>query len=267
MKYRVFLAVAISLTASAQTVAFKLHNNYLIVVRCSVANMHDLAALVDTGASETAIDLRIAKRLQLPTTEDAATFGTLRAQTAAVSIPDLVVGDLHLARVGGIAIDGSAIERQLGVHIDLIIGMDVLKQRSLMIDYKAEKIAFGSAPQFAHAARLQRGNHLALVPVILGKTRLFLHVDTGLNGILVYGARIPVSELTLNSTAITPLGSEPIQMASVPLRVGDWEQRRATVAVTDDIPQEAPFDGLLGTRALGSRRLSFDWEKGMMSWE
>lgn len=267
MKYRFFLAVALSLTSSAQTVAFKLHNNYLIVTRCSIANIHDLVALIDTGASETAIDMRVAKRLHLPMTDDTATFGTRRAKIAALSIPDLVIGELHMPSLSGIAIDGSAVEHQLGVHIDVVIGMDVLEQKSFMIDYKAERITFGSAPRFAHAALLQRGNHLALVPVVLGKTRLVLHVDTGLNGILIYGGRIPFSELSLNSTSVTPLGGKSIQMASVLLRVGNWEERQAAVAVTDDVPEGAPFDGLLGTRALGARRLSFDWDLGTMSWE
>jgi hypothetical protein len=209
----------------------------------------------------------VAKRLHLPTTGDTATFGIRRAQIAAVSISDLVIGELHMPSLSGIAIDGSAIEHQLGVHIDVIIGMDVLEQRKLMIDYKAQKITFGSAPRFTHSAFLQRRNHLALVPVLLGKTRLFLQVDTGLNGILIYGGRIPISELSRNSTTISPLGASSIQIASVPLRVGDWEQRQATVAVIDNVAQGTPFEGLLGTTALGARRISFDWDKGTMNWE
>src|SRR5689334_10702265 len=105
MKYRIFLVITLSLAASAQTLDFKLHSNYLILTKCSIANSGDLVALIDTGASETAIDSKLAKRLRLPLGADTAIFGTGQAVVSAVSIPELTLGPVHVTELSGIAVD------------------------------------------------------------------------------------------------------------------------------------------------------------------
>lgn len=267
MKYRIFLLVALSLAVSAQSVDFKLHSNYLILTKCSLADSRDLVALIDTGATETAIDAKLAKRLRLPLTTDTATFGTGQATVSSVSIPDFILGPVHVTELSGIAVDGSRIERQLGVHADVIVGTDVLEHSNLLIDYKAKTITFGAAPHLIHASPLIVDKHLVLVPVLIGNRKLLLQLDTGLNGVLIYGSRIQTPQRSLNSTGTTLIGGGSVQTASMPLRVGNWEQRQATIAITDDQPNEAPFDGLLGPVAIGAHRLAFDWNKGKMSWE
>ncbi|HET8826854.1 MAG TPA: retropepsin-like aspartic protease [Terriglobales bacterium] len=268
MKYRLFVVITLSLAASAQTIEFKLHDNYLILTKCSIAERQNLVALIDTGATETAVDSKLAKRLGLLLTADTATFGTGQAPASAVSIPELTVGPVHVTELSGIAVDGSRIERQLGVHADVIIGMDVLERSSLLIDYKAKTITFGAVPHLAHTSPLTRGKHLVLVPVLIGNRKLLLQLDTGLNGILIYGARIQTALRSLNSTSDTLVGVTSVQTASVPLRIANWEQRQAIIAVTDDQPNGAlPFDGLLGPVAIGAHRIAFDWSKATMSWE
>ena len=268
MKYRIFLLLTLSLTASAQSVDFKLHSNYLILTKCSIADRRDLVALIDTGATETAVDAKLAKRLRLPLTADTATFGTGQAAVSAVSIPELILGPLHIAELSGLAVDASRIERQLGVHADVIIGMEVLERSNLLIDYKARTITFGAAPPLVHSSPLVQRKHLVLVPALIGNRELLLQLDTGLNGILIYGSRIQTAERSLNSTSTTLIGGGSIQTASMPLRIGDWEQRQVTIAITDDQPNEAPpFDGLMGPVAIGAHRIAFDWSKGTMSWE
>jgi|SRR5690242_7407115 len=268
MKYRIFLALTLSLSASSQTVDFKLHNNYLILTKCSIADRRDLVALIDTGATETAIDSKLAKRLHLTLTADTATFGTSQASVSSVSIPELTLGPVHVITLAGITVDAFAIERQLGVHADVIIGMDVLERSNLLIDYKTKTITFGAPPRLAHTSLLLREKHLVLVPVEIGNRKLVLQLDTGLNGILIYGSRFQTTQRSLNSTSNTVIDGASVQTASVPLRIGDWEQRQGTIAVSDDQPNGAPpFDGLLGPVAIGAHRLALDWSTGMMTWE
>jgi len=267
MKYCIFLVVTLSLTVSAQSVAFKLRNNYLVVTNCSIADRQDLVAVIDTGASETAMDTKLAKRLRLPLTADTATFGTGQAAVSTVSIPGLTLGPVHVTQLSAIAIDGRLVERQLGVHADIIIGMDVLERSSLLIDYKAKTITFGAAPHLAHTSPILQGKHLALVPVLVGNHKLVLQLDTGLNGILIYGSRIDTVLRNLNSSSKTLVDGTSVQTASETLRIGDWEQRQATIAITEEQPNDSPFDGLLGPVAMGAHRLALDWSKGTMSWE
>jgi predicted aspartyl protease len=268
LNYRFLIAFLLSLAASAQTVEFKLRNNYLVLTECSIADRHDLVGLIDTGATETAIDTKLVKQLHLHLMADKATFATRETAVSSVSIPELALGSLRFTSLSGIAIDMLRVESQLRVHADLIIGMDVLERSNVVIDYKAKTITFGAAPRFAHSSPLVRVGPLVLVPVVLGAKKMTLQLDTGLNGVLVYGAKVPALPRSLNSSNTTAIGGTTVQMTSLSLRIGDWEQRQATVAVTDDQPiNDAPFDGLLGPVAIGVHRLALDWERDTMSWE
>lgn len=269
MKFKLLLGLLLPLAAAAQTVDFKLHSGFLIVVKCSIANMQDLAAVIDTGLTETAIDVKLAKRLGLPTRPDRATFGTRESQTLAVLIPNLVVGPLRPPMLAGIAIDMSGFEHRVGVHADVMVGMDVLGHRSFFIDYKSKKITFAEPPPFKYRSLLTAASHLLLVPVEIGKTKLTLQLDTAFNGILIYGNRVatPFGEPGWRSETI--LGEGTAQMTFQSMRIGTWEARQLAMAITDEAPRgdTLPFDGLLGPIAIGARRIAFDSHNGLFLWE
>src|SRR5438270_226534 len=154
MKWTSLLWLAVSIQVFAQTVEFKLHDGYLIVAKCSIGGLQDLTAIVDTGVTETAIDMRVVKRLGLSTASDTATVGIHNRQVRAVSIPEVVFGPLKAESLAGIAIDLSYLRHQLGVRADVLIGMDLLRQQSFLIDYKAKHITFGPVPHLSHSAPL-----------------------------------------------------------------------------------------------------------------
>jgi len=267
MKFKLLVVLGLAAVSAAQTVDFKLHRGFLIVVKCSISNK-DLAAVIDTGVTETAIDIKLAKRLRLPTRFDQATFGTRQSQVSAVSIPELVVGPLRKTMIAGIAIDMSGFEHQLGIHADVIVGMDVLGQSSFLIDYESKKINFGMPPSLKYASPVATVNHLLLVAAEVEKTDLTFQLDTGFNAILVYGNRLPVSTPGSDSRSETILGGMTVRLTAHSIKIGDWQGRQIAVAVTDEAPGgEKFFDGLLGPSALGARRFAFDKERHLVLWE
>lgn len=270
MKLLILLWMAVSIPAIAQNVKFNLRDNYLIVVKCSVAGEHDLTGVLDTGVTETLIDLKLARRLSLPTTPDSATFGTRNATVQDVSIPDLALGPLHVETLAGIAADLSYLTRQFGIRPDILIGMDLLRHGTFVIDYRKKEIDFGPVPHLAHSVPLIPDPRLLLVEVAVDSQTLRLQLDTGINGILIYGGRLHiVPSRSLNASSNVLGGAANSQMAFLPhLQLGDWRGTQIAAAITDAGPKGiTEFDGLFGPTSIGVHRIGFDFQNLVIEWE
>ena len=275
--------------AASENVPFRLQRNYLIVVECTVANQAGLTAIIDTGTTETILDTRLVKRLSLPTWADSVTALTTDAAVRGVRIPDLQLGPVQIKKLEGIAIDLSAISRELGVRVDVVVGMDVLHRSNFLIDYEARMVRFGVAPVMAYGTQLAPGTRFALIDSnILGRP-VRLQVDTGFNGLLLYRKRLESLELPLVASAVGSALDESgvdtgarlagvgrgLSVRSVSARqvqIGTWSGSHVTISMMDGAPRgferhEDGFDGLLGPRVLGSRRVAFDFENRMLYWE
>ena len=270
MKWLPLLWFGLSLHVCAQTVPFELHDGFLITSRCAIGDLRNLIAVVDTGVTETTLDLRIAKRLSLPMRTENATVGTRNAAIQAISIPRIDFGPVHSENLSGIAADLSSLTHQMGIRPDVLIGMDVLMLSNFILDYKAKTITFGSAPPLKHSAKLISVMRLALLDATIDGKRLRFQVDTGFNSILVYGGKLGASPLqepgAHASTSGIPLRAQRAYVRE--LQIGDWKFNRVDVYVTDEGPAGNPgFDGLLGPTAVGIRRLAFNFEMHTVAWE
>lgn len=261
----VLLAVG---TAAAQTLPFKLHDGYLIRVQCSAAGRPNLTAVIDTGVSETVIDLSLAKRLGLQLRSDKAVFVNKEALVWAVTIPQVELGPVTADSLDGIAADLSALKAKLGVHPNLLIGMDLLHRSNFEIDYKARVLTFGTVPVLGHQAKLSPNERFAIVDSTISGRAVRLQVDTGLNGILLYAKRLAFNDRGLAGAHLMGVSeSSAVQAADAEVRIGSWRSRGTAISVLDTDPAAGYFDGLLGARALTSRRIAFDFRNEMVSWD
>lgn len=269
MKPLILFALAIS-TSVAQTVDVKLHDNYLIVAQCSVGNQPNLVAVVDTGATETIIDLQLVKLLSLTTKPDSATFTTRDIGVQAVAIPEVVFGPIRVHELPGIAADLSSLTHQLGIRPSILIGMDLLRRSPFLIDYHKKQMVFGQLPEMRHSAALLADSRLLLVKTAIEQQVLTLQIDTGLNGILIYGDRLhaPVMR-SVNAHSAAFGGTMPTDTASVArLQVGDWIGRQIPAAIAGEAPKNLhEFDGLLGPTAIGAHRVGFDFQNSRFTWD
>ena len=288
---RTILFVFILLTNSAngraavEDVPFKLHRNYLIVVRCSVADQTGLTAIVDTGTTETILDTRVVKRLSLATWADSVTSLTTDAAVRGVHIPDLQLGPIRVKKLEGIAIDLAAMSRELGVRADVIIGVDVLRASNFLIDYEHQVMRFGVASPLVYGTPLAPGARFALITLSVLGHPVRLQVDTGFNGVLLYGkrlawlqkysgTRVVDARETAGGTRVAGV-EQRSSVRSVDLsqvEVGNRLISHLMASVLDGAPRDfdgfdEAFDGLFGPRLLGSRRVAFDFDDRMLYWE
>lgn len=260
----------------SKAVPFKLYRGHLIVVKCSIGGLQekDLTAIVDTGASETVLDIAIVRRLSLEARFDSATFIVHQAKVWAVTVPELRLGPLKAERLEAIATDLSALTSELGISPQVLIGMDMLRRTNFVIDYEARRLTFDSAPTMPHSASLVSGDsnpRLAVIEsTITGKT-LRLQVDSGFDGLLVYCSRLNTpAALAAAESHIANVGQTlPARSFDPPeVQIGDWRSHHPQVSVVDSAPPEpAEFDGLIGTAFLSKRRVAFDFQNALISWD
>ncbi|HEY6274345.1 MAG TPA: retropepsin-like aspartic protease [Terriglobales bacterium] len=281
---------AADLATPGEIVPFKLYRGHMIVVECSVGGLKSVTAIIDTGASETVLDMELVRKLSLAIQPDSATFITQQAKVWAVSIPGLRLGPIGVDRLEGIATDLSSLTADLGIRPQVLIGMDVLDRLSFVIDYHSRKLVFGQPPRLTHSAPLVSRNpglglsggsgfRMTLIDAnVLGK-RLRLQVDSGFAGLLLYGDRTPDlarenvadgSRVGRGEAHIANLGQSLRARSFAPpdVQIGDWHASHAQILLVDGPPPEsADFDGLIGTAFLSQRRVAFDFQNARICWE
>ena len=148
--------------------------------------------------------------------------------------------------------------------------MDLLRQQSFLIDYRARQIKFGPVPHLSHSAPLVSTERLLLLQALVGQKILRLQVDTGFNAILIYGGRVRSFQDHQTNSQSESFGQRSnAQPISLPrLQIGNWSGTQVPAAVTDDEPSGVVgFEGLLGPIAIGVRRLAIDFDQRVISWE
>jgi hypothetical protein len=117
------------------TVSFDLYHGYLIVARGSAGPLKGLTFLLDTGASPTVLDPRLARKLHLEQFPASISVlgGSVQAEMAIV--PSLNFGPMQRDNISVLIEDLSFLQKALPVRVDGVIGLDVLGQSAFVIDY------------------------------------------------------------------------------------------------------------------------------------
>src|SRR5579863_9742769 len=175
------------LGAPTQPVRFDLYRGYLIVVQGSAGSLRNLNFLVDTGTTPAVLDARIARKLDLGGTESASIVilgGRTPGEEA--SLPSLEIGPLRRSNLRVVTADLSFFEKDLGVRIDGIVGLDVLGQKPFVIDYASRAIRFGETRSLSVLVpfRLDRG--LAVFEAQIDHTPMHLVFDTGAGSMVLF---------------------------------------------------------------------------------
>lgn len=254
-------------------IPFKLYRGYAIVVQGSVGPLEKLNLLVDTGAVPSVIDQRIAKRLKLAATVERLTVFSQDVQARRVVVPEVRVGPVTATSVTALLQDLSFIEQGLGVHVDAMVGLDVLGRTSFSIDYEAGKLAFGPVDPSETPNALQVGPGYVYLTLYVQERPIHLVVDTGTKDLILFEARVRdrLNGLQAQGTKTSSNLGGDVRLRQVNLpeaRLGSTPLGSLNAFLLDSPAQGAPgFDGLLGVRSLGLTRLAFDFERQTISWE
>jgi predicted aspartyl protease len=236
--------------------------DYLVTVEGQIGSLSGLRFVIDTGATYSVVNRRIAQSLKLVHTSgrifkfdhyatvDWAVFPSLQVGPIAVSNPKLIVDQIS----------------DPAREVDAIIGLDLLaKSKRLLIDYENHTVSFGET--FAgNAANL---TCLTVQIVLQGRT-LNLVADTALRGFILYvenGGHYPRSVLKFDKKA----------------RVGDTQARQARISAGSSdagVPEvtvylitrpssgvPAGVDGYFGMDTLKAHAVEFDFENRRLRWD
>jgi predicted aspartyl protease len=250
------------------TVKFDLYHDYLIVATGSAGPLKSLNFLIDTGASPSVLDLRLAQKLHLlqSPASIAVVGGSVQAGTAIA--PSLNLGPIRRQNVPVLVEDLSFFQKALPVRVDGVIGLDLLGQSAFIIDYGARRIQFVAHAVFPVSIPLRVVHGLAMVDAVVNDFPAQMLVDTGASSLLLFARDTPgpVKELKVNAgrPANPTIGDfAHTQLSLHNLKLGQIEFRQTTACLVHDSGhQERGFDGLISPPALGMRKIAIDLARG-----
>ncbi len=250
---------------------FRLVDDYLVLVPGSIGSNQGLSFVLDTGTRRTVIDIKLADSLGLAR-RDAEVFMLGQRQSAnEVDIADLRFGPLSAAEVSALAVDLTPIARRIGTRIDAVVGLDVLRGRNFVINYRRRQLEFGVIELRGPAVSFDTASPYLVVTAQLSGQPTRLLVDSGINRLSVFAANLP-KRLRHNQllTAVGASAAGSIRAAylrNVEVRFADWKMSNMLVFIIPDGADFHEYEGHLGVRALGAARVHFDFENGQLRWE
>lgn len=266
-----FLVGVSSSAARAQTppkfpapalVPFELKSGFLIVVQGQIGTVGALRFIVDTGATRSVIDARLARRLRLPQLADVATHTFDKIASAKMTVvSDLRIGPLTVRALPVLVMKLAKVS-SYAEDIDGLIGLDFLSQSTAFtIDYQAMTVSF----DLAEGKGYRPGTIGCLVMQLdIQGLPVDLVVDTGLPGIVLYQkklhARFPGLRISKDVEPVM-MGSLHLASARLPEVSLNGAAADRNVYFIDEDPKGAVpgIDGGIGPIALNARELRFDF--------
>jgi predicted aspartyl protease len=250
---------------------FRLSHGYLIVVNGQIGTQTNLKFILDTGATMSIVDIKIADKLRLPHRPMESFNFDRKLAWEQATIPEIQFGPVKapntLVLVGHLA-DYS----EFAQNVDAIIGLDLLRLSNFGIDYVAKKIIFDSPkPGAGVPDDVALSNGLVFEAQVQGHP-VRLIVDTGFPGILLFEDRIraTVPELKLIGDVSNVFIGERLhaKKATLPgVVIGPFHMDISVFLTKAPAPELLPgINGVLGIAALHARRVNFDFTAGTLNW-
>jgi hypothetical protein len=257
---------------SRDTLPFTLVDGYLIVVEGRIGAHRHLKLVLDTGSTHSVLrsDLTGVERFVRRPVRIVNLEQVVKEELAEVS--DFELGPLQIALLPMLVHDLNYL-RKIVPGVDGVIGLDVLRSTSFSIDFGRRRIAFGSSPTLRNSATMEHHGVYLAVDVLMLNRPVHLLLDTGVRTILLYGDRmgnrLPQMRVEEQILGTSLSGAASLQVIDLPrMQLNGTDLNRRAVLLRDSpagfLPQ---LDGYLALKALGAHTFSFNFDKGLFSWE
>ena len=252
---------------------FQTYRDYLVVVQGSLGGKPKRNLIIDTGTDPSVIDSRVAQELQM-----AGAVGKLAVHDQVVDaqqavLPNVQIGTLRAEFFPVLIRDLGFLQKDLGIRIDAVIGLDVLSLSNFSINYTTKRIVFGVTPVSGPSVPFQSTPPWLTVRMEVDGASIDLLLDTAASGILLFQSRIRdrLPQLTrLGDRKSSNMGGDfrlqRVILARTKFGEMDFGQQNAFV-VEDQEDESREFDGLLGPVALGLKQIAFDFQRHTLSWK
>jgi hypothetical protein len=251
-------------TERPQVMSLKIYRTFMVVAEGQFgAGSGKENFILDTGTAPSIINERVARQLGLKTYPSifTAVGKSIRAQTA--TILEIELGPMRACSLPVQVQDLSRLERDLGVPVAGILGMDVLSNSSFRLDYDKKEIEVGTISRDGIPVPVNSRTGLAVALVKIEGKPVRMLVDTGSDRVVLLGGNFPEAGwLALRNTSQSGSSladqSVRVQVFSSPNIV--FGGRSFTINRAYFVPagSDPVFDALLGVRALGFHQLSYD---------
>lgn len=253
-------------------IPFTLRDGYLIVVEGRIGAQGHLKLVLDTGATHSVLRPDLAnEQMLLRRTVRIVNLDHVLAQEL-VEVPDFELGPIRIPLLPMMLNDLDYL-RESAPGVDGLIGLDVLRGRSFSIDFGRRSIIFGSSRSLRSSARMEVDEAYLAVEVQMLNRPVRLLLDTGVSAILLYrdrlGDRLPELRVERQIRGASLSGAASLEVVTLP-RVqlnGTDLERRAVLLRNSPAGLLPRVDGYMSLTALGARRVSFDFERKIFSWE
>lgn len=245
---------------------FVLYLDHMIVIEGRIGHLTHLRFTLDTGATHSIVDRKIADALKLERRPGNVFNLDDFAAIEWADFPSIAVGPIEVK-------NGSLMVGDLA-HVDALIGMDILRlNKRLRINYNSGQVVFTPSAASARQTLLTGDPACLTVDVSVQGKPLRLIVDTGIEGILLYRDRVfkrnPKLRLeneTPQSRADGHLLPGRATLRNIRLPNGEFSARVFLIAKPPEnaIPN---IDGYLATTALRPHELDFDFSGHKFSWK
>jgi Aspartyl protease len=254
-------------------ILFRTYRDYLVVVQGALDGKVRRHLIIDTGTYPSVIDSRVAQELHM-----AGMLGKLAVHDQVIDaqqavLPSIQIGTLRAESLPVLIRDLDFLQKDLGIRIDAIIGLDVLSLANFSIDYTTKRIAFGAAPVYDSSAPLQSTQPWLTVRMEVEGVSIRLLLDTAASGIILFQSRIRdrlPQLVSLGERKSSNMGGnfrlQRVLLATTNLGETDFGQQNAFV-VEDQEDESREFDGLLGPTALGLKQIAIDFQRHTLSWK
>jgi len=250
-------------------VGFDLYRGYLIVVRGSAGPRKDLNFLLDTGASYTVLDQRLARKLRLDELPGVLAGVNGRVAAGRAIAPSLQIGPTRRENLSVMIEDLSCFDKALPVRIDAVIGLDVVGQGAFEIDYSSRQINFGPLPSLENTLRLRMSGGLPLVDAELDETPVHLVLDTGASSLILFGPRTAtqakISAVEHSAKTMGEFEGKPVWLSRLKLGQAEFQREAAFLVPRGGGIEDRDFDGLVSPALLGITKVAIDLDQGVVA--
>ncbi len=255
----------------AVKIPVRVYAGYLLIAEGSIGDLQKLNFLVDTGASPSVVDQKIAHDLRLTEQPGRVNLWNKSVRTRQVVIPSLRLGPVRVESLPVLAEDLSFLRNALGFKVHAIVGLDVLKKSSFTIDYKTKEILFGQTESLSYSAPFETDTPVVTVRMGFQNRQLRLVVDSGGPDLMLFQSRIQGSifhEFGTEKVADVSGTFERKKVQIPDVYLGKEPIGAQVVFVVDDKKDEGDnFDGVLGIKGPQFWKIAFDFEHRRFSWE
>jgi hypothetical protein len=250
---------------------FRLYNGFVIVLRGAIGDLQDCNLVIDTGTNPTLIDERIIRRLHIPAAKAKMSVASGDITSERALVPRIEMGPIVKENVSAAVKDLSDVSNDIGVRIDALVGLDILGNSNLRINYDRKVLAFSDTiADSANKADFESGPPFVVLAVKMRQRVMHVLFDTGSFGLVFFESRVgkDMPGLPDSGGSVHSIGGEvdlrQVQVEGASVGNSRLQAQHAFVAKG---PREPRFDGVLGPTGLGAREISFDFKRGQFAWQ